>query len=150
MTIRVLLVDSHEMLHAALVEAFEDSDIRIHWLKTVTCESLAAVAEDDNVDLVLLDVKLHGGGGLAALEKIRSCQPDWPVLIYTLQDRPDIVERCRQMGVSGYLIKGVSKFDLLRAIREICAGQEFWPSTLNPSPRPASPGRVAQSEVKHG
>ncbi len=125
MPVRVLLLDSHEALYAAMTDSFDATEFQFRCANSTSAESIAKELAEET-DVVLLDIKVPNGHGIEALQLIREIQPHVPVLIYTLQDRPDVVDRCRLLGAKGYLIKGVSRHCLTSAIRDACDGQGPW------------------------
>ncbi len=57
------------------------------------------------VDAVVLDVKMPGMGGLAALKQIRASYPDLPVVVLTQVDEEQVRDEALQLGASTYLTK---------------------------------------------
>jgi DNA-binding NarL/FixJ family response regulator len=99
----------------------------------MTIEDTAATAQQavekgtaTSADIVLLDVRLGEGDGLAALAQIKAQRPALPVLIYSGYDNPSFAARAVALGAAGYLLKGGPKEELLEAIRRAAAGEMLW------------------------
>jgi DNA-binding NarL/FixJ family response regulator len=77
-------------------------------------------------DVVLLDIRLAEGDGLAALARIKAERPTLPVLIYTGYDNPSFAARAVALGAAGYLLKGATKDELVTAIHRASKGENLW------------------------
>ena len=63
------------------------------------------------------------GDGLNALGRIKLDKPDMPVLMLSTFDNPTYIARSVALGANGYLLKGCSRDELLKAIRTAAAGE---------------------------
>lgn len=101
MTLRVLLIDDHDMLLRGLSLLFETID-GIDIVATTTDGSRALdLAREHAVDVVITDAAMPGTDGLAV---VRACAPHLPTLVLTTFDDARLVAA----GASGYLLKDVS------------------------------------------
>jgi len=78
--------------------------------------------------VILMDVRMEKMGGIEACREIKSRYPDVHVLMITSYSDDKAVVASILAGASGYLLKNVSRTELLRAIRLVASGQ----SLLNP------------------
>lgn len=76
-------------------------------------------------DVVLMDVRMPGGDGLAATEQITASYPDTRVLVVTTFDVDDYVRRALHGGASGFVLKDSDPEDLVRAVRTVHAGESL-------------------------
>jgi len=84
-------------------------------------------------DVVLMDVSLHGMGGIEATRRIVDEHPGTRVLVLTMHDDPETVRDAVAAGASGFLPKNVGRADLAAAIRAVAAGGGFLhPSVTRP------------------
>jgi hypothetical protein len=76
------------------------------------------LARDIHPDLILMDVNLPGINGFAALEKLRADikTKDIPVISVTANALPQDVERGKEVGFEGYLIKPINVPEVIRLI----------------------------------
>lgn len=83
-------------------------------------------------DIVLMDVRMPGMDGLAALEQIKSCAPRVSVIMVTLYDNPEYLFRAVALGAAGYVLKDASRAELLRAVRVTAEGGAIVAPSLMP------------------
>ena len=119
---RVLLVDDQELAREALRSVLgREPDL---WVVGEAAGGREAVAKarDLGPDLVLMDVRMPGGDGLAATREIVQASPDTRVvLVTTYDDREYVVEGLRS-GARGYVLKDATKQELLATLRAVLAG----------------------------
>jgi len=77
-------------------------------------------------DLVVLDLKLPGLSGSAAVRDLQRRHPRIPVVILTTSDHPDVVFDVLRAGASGYVVKGTEPDRILTALREAHAGGSYF------------------------
>lgn len=125
MSIRILIVDDHAVLRDGLRAMLESSgDIRVAGEATDGVEAIEML-ESVHPDVVLMDVRMPNQDGLAALREMRDRDATLPVLILSMYDDPAYVEEAIASGASGYLIKTVTRDELVRAVRAAGAGQGY-------------------------
>lgn len=119
MTLRVLLIDDHDMLLRGLSLLFETID-GIDIVATTTDGSRALdLAREHAVDVVITDAAMPGTDGLAV---VRACAPHLPTLVLTTFDDARLVADLVAAGASGYPLKDVSPNALADAIRAAAEG----------------------------
>lgn len=123
--IRLMLVDDHEVLRQGLRFMLrDDPDVAIVAEAGDGLEAIERMGEAQP-DVVLLDVKMPNLDGLETLRRIRGTWPEIPVLIFTVYDDPEYVEEALQSGASGYLLKSVSREELVRAVHAARDGSGY-------------------------
>ncbi len=115
-TIRVLLVDDHLVVRMGLGAV----------LKSTSGLEIVGEAEDVDgavkqyrshlPDVVLMDLRLPGGGGIEALKIIRGEFPEAKVVMFTTYDFEEDIHRALQAGAAGYLLKNTSSEELAAAL----------------------------------
>jgi DNA-binding NarL/FixJ family response regulator len=121
MAVRVVVVDDHEVVRTGVVSLFEGSDIKVVGQASGGTEAVKVV-KDKKPDVVLLDIRMEEGDGLAALEKLRQSSPSCRVVMLSTYDNPTYVARANAMGASDYLLKGSTRDQLLGAVKAVAAG----------------------------
>ena len=70
-------------------------------------------------EIMLLDIRMPGGNGLAVLKQIKAVSPHTSVIMVTMHDNPDYISRAIAAGAAGYVLKEASRQDFLTAIRTV-------------------------------
>ncbi len=81
--------------------------------------------EDALPDVVVLDIKMPGLGGIEVLRRLKASHPSLPVLMFTAYN--DYVDEAREIGADGYLVKSPDLTPLKDAIRNLSAGNGHAP-----------------------
>lgn len=123
--IRVLVADDHEVVRCGLRSLLADTEVEII-AEVATGEAAVKYALEHDVDVVLLDIRMPSGDGLTALGRIKLDKPEMPVLMLSTFDNPTYIARSVALGASGYVLKGASREDLVKAIRTAAAGESAW------------------------
>jgi len=123
--IDLLIADDHEVVRSGLKTMLADTEIRVVAEVATGSEAVKYALENDP-DVVLLDVRMPDGDGLTGLGRIKLDKPDMPVLMLSTFDNPTYIARAVALGASGFLLKGCSRDDLIRAIRLAAAGESAW------------------------
>ena len=123
--IRVLIADDHEVIRSGLKTLIAGTDIKVVGEVSTGAEAVKFALENE-VDVVLLDIRMPDGDGLTALGRIKLDKPDLPVLILSTFDNPTYVARAVALGASGYLLKGCTRDELIKGIVSAAAGESAW------------------------
>ena len=122
MTLRLVVVDDHPIVRDGLAGIFAlEEDIDVVGQAGSGPEALAVVAERDP-DLVLMDLRMPGGDGFAAIRQLRERGGRPRVLVLTTYDTERDVRRAMAAGADGYLLKDLPRDQLIAAVRELMSG----------------------------
>ena len=123
--IRLLIVDDHEVVRLGMRAVFElEADINVVGEAGNGAEALAKMPVL-TPDVILLDVRMEKMSGIEACREIKNNYPEVAVLMITSFPDEDAVTASIIAGASGYLIKNVSRAELLKAVRQVAAGHSL-------------------------
>lgn len=127
--IRVMLVDDHTLVRAAVRQALEAPDVSLV-AECATAEEALILAPQVRPDVLLLDIQLPGMDGVALVRELAPRLPLTKIVMLTMSgaDR-DLLEAVRN-GAVGYLTKDISPDALLRAVRSAWAGEMAIPRKM--------------------
>src|SRR5438034_694432 len=124
-SIRLLIVDDHEVVRLGLRAAFElEPDINVVGEASDGAEALAKMSVLAP-QLILMDVRMERMSGIEACREIKSRYPDVSILMITSYSDNEAVFASMLAGASGYLLKNLSRAELLRSIRLVASGQSL-------------------------
>ncbi len=128
-TIRVFLLDDHEIVRRGLRELLEpQGDILVVGEASTAEEALSRVPST-RPDVAVLDVRLAEGSGIEVCRSLRAAHPEVRTLILTSFADNDALVAAVLAGASGFLLKQIRGTDLVSAIRRVASGE----SLLDPS-----------------
>lgn len=123
--IRLLMVDDHQVVRLGLMTLLGHyPDIEVVG-QTGTVQTAVEETARLEPDLVLMDVRLPDGNGFDACRQIRARQPQVRVLFLTSYADEQIVLESIDAGADGYVLKEIDESTLVRAIRDVAAGQSI-------------------------
>lgn len=127
--IRVVVVDDNDLLRAGLVTVL-DSDPQIEVVgEAADGPAGVASALREHPDVVLMDVEMPGGDGIAATRRLVEEAPGSRVLILTMFDLDEYVLEGLRAGAAGFLLKTAGPEDLVASVKACAAGE----TTLAPT-----------------
>jgi DNA-binding NarL/FixJ family response regulator len=128
---RLLLVDDHPLVREGL-------KARLSTLPSLEVVGEAGDAQEaaDQVaatqpDLVLMDVGMKDVNGIDLTRQLLAERPDLLVLVLSMYDNPEYVNRAMQAGARGYVLKDAPASDIIDAIAEVMAGGTFLSSAVS-------------------
>jgi DNA-binding NarL/FixJ family response regulator len=124
-SLRVLLVDDHEVVRAGLRALLEAQDgIEVVGEVGTAADAVRQVGFNAP-DVVVMDVRLPDGSGVEATRKIRDRWPDVAVLVLSSFADEEALMSSIEAGASGYLLKRVDTDAIVDAVRAVGAGESL-------------------------
>lgn len=122
MTVRVLIVDDHPIVRQGLCAVLAAQPGLTVVAECGTGEEAVALAAAVVPDVVLMDLRLPGLGGVEATEQIVAAGTATAVVVLTTYDSDGDILRAVAAGATGYLLKDASGEQLVAGIRTAAAG----------------------------
>lgn len=142
MSIKLLVCDDHQVIRTGLASLLAGTEIEIVG-EAATGKETVKLAQKTKPDVILLDIRMPDGDGLATLEKLRSKVPASRVVMLSTYDNPTYIARAVALGASDYVLKGSSREALVATIT--AAGRGESPSRSGELRRIASAMKVRQA-----
>lgn len=121
--IRVLLADDQALLRTGLRTVLEaEEDITVIGEATDGAEAARAAASLDP-DVVLMDVQMPGVDGIEGVRRLVASGSSARVLMVTMFDLDEYVYAALKAGASGFLLKAAEPEEIVRAVRQVSAGE---------------------------
>lgn len=124
---KLLIIDDHPIFRQALTVLLRAirPDVAVEEAGDLP-EALERAAAEA-FDIVLLDLKLPGTTGVAALHTLRERLPDMPVIVVSGETYPPLVREAIEAGAMGFLPKSLPPDALAQALRDVLDGRVFLP-----------------------
>ena len=123
---RVLIADDHPFFREGLRVLLEvTADMELAGEATDGGEAVE-LARTLEPDVILMDLKMPGMGGIDATRKILQQRPETGILVVTMVEEDDSVFAAMRAGARGYLLKGADKEEMLLAIRAVGRGEAIF------------------------
>jgi DNA-binding NarL/FixJ family response regulator len=128
--ISVMIVDDHPSVRNGIIALLHSQpDLRVI-ADTGSGLEATELFRRLKPDVVLMDLRLPGMGGVEATMAIRKEFPDARIIVLTTYDTDEDIYRAMQSGAKSYLLKDGSDGDLLATIRSVYAGEGTLPSRV--------------------
>ena len=125
MTIRVFLLDDHEIVRRGLRELFEAHDDLEVVGEASNAEEAMLRVPPTRPDVAVLDVRLPGTSGIEVCRDLRAIMPELRCLMLTSFADDDALFSAILAGASGYLLKQIRGPELVSAVRGVAAGHSL-------------------------
>ncbi len=126
MAIRVFIVDDHPMVIEGLSSMLRSqTSIELAGFATNAASCLGFFVTQ-SVDVVLMDINLPDNSGIELCALVKAKSPITKIIALSNFDQLSYVERMKESGASGYLLKNTPLAELMEAIETVNAGGAWW------------------------
>jgi DNA-binding NarL/FixJ family response regulator len=129
-TYNVLIVDDHAILRDGIRYLIN----RMKNMKVVGEAVNGAEAiqkfQDLHPDLMILDISLPDRNGMQIAQQILTTSPDSNIIILSMYDDDEYINKCLELGVKGYVVKNESGAELELAIQSVVEGRNYFSSQV--------------------
>ncbi|NLU80478.1 response regulator transcription factor [Micromonospora sp. HNM0581] len=122
MSIGILVVDDQPLVRSAVRMVVAETDDLVIVGEAETGEEAVRLTGELKPDVVLMDLRMPGMGGVEATRRITGQSPETHVLVLTTFDEDDHVFGALQAGAAGFLVKDMPLDDILDAVRTVAHG----------------------------
>jgi DNA-binding NarL/FixJ family response regulator len=130
LTQKILIADDHPLVCAALTHTLRSELPGCTILAVANFSTLqAALSENPDLDLVLLDLHMPGARGFSSLVLLRGQRPGLPVILISSNHHPRTISRAQQFGAAGFLPKSAPLDQMMAAIQTVMAGGTWFPNS---------------------
>jgi two-component system nitrate/nitrite response regulator NarL len=123
--IRIVIADDHPLYREGVARTLdEDAGLSVVG-QAQDAKAAVELAERLRPDLLLLDISMPEGGGLAALRAVMAWDAPPKVAMLTASEEDDVVMQALKAGALGYILKGVGARDLVAVVKDLARGQTY-------------------------
>lgn len=128
--VKIVVADDHDLVRMGIVRMLSDVAGFEVVGEAKTGEEAMRIAKDRQPDVVLMDVKMPGMGGMEATKRILSHNPKIKVIAVTSLSDDLFPERLMKAGACGYVTKGANFDEMIDAIKTVVAGNRYMSSNV--------------------
>ncbi|SHM61832.1 response regulator transcription factor [Flavobacterium xinjiangense] len=130
-TIRVVLADDHVFVRDGIKSLLEnEANIEVAGEATDGLEALKIV-ETAKPDLLILDIRMPNMTGIEVVEKLRSQNNMVKIVMLSMHESEEYVLKSIKAGADGYLLKGSSKEEFLKAVHTVANGGKYFSGDIS-------------------
>ncbi|MEC3953446.1 response regulator transcription factor [Nocardia sp. CDC153] len=136
--LRVVIVDDHPMVVDGLTLALDVDGIEVVGTAGTAREAVEVVARTDP-NVVIMDIHLPDASGLDATRELRQQHPNLSILILSMADDVHTATTALSAGANGYLVKGATRDDIVRAVQAVAGNQVILSAGIARAALPSTP-----------
>jgi DNA-binding NarL/FixJ family response regulator len=123
--IRILLVEDHVIVRDGLKMLLQNQlDMKVVAEASNGIEAKSLLAEME-VDLAILDINMEEMDGIETAEFIKENYKDVKIMMLSMLDNENFVNKSFQAGATGYILKNVKSEEFINAIKEVASGNPY-------------------------
>jgi two-component system, NarL family, invasion response regulator UvrY len=128
--IKILLVDDHDLVRMGMSRMLNDVE-GFSVVGTADCGEVALrLVRELNPDVVLMDVKMPGIGGVEATKRIKSTNSDIQIIAVTSCEDDLYPSKLMRAGASAYLTKRATPEEMIEAVNKVAEGKTYMSSEI--------------------
>lgn len=124
--IRVLIADDHPLFRKGMRTLLDSMPETGVIGEATSGQQAIEMALALKPDLILMDLKMPGGGGLSAIGQLSQQMPDARILVVTLFEDDESVFTALKAGARGYVLKDADEDEMMRAIQAVAQGEAIF------------------------
>ena len=129
--IRVVLADDHVFVRDGIKSLLEnENNIIVVGEATDGQEALTIVASE-KPDLLIVDIRMPHFTGIEVVEKIRQENTPLKIVVLSMHESEEYVLKSIKAGADGYLLKGSSKEEFLKALHTVANGGKYFSGDIS-------------------
>ncbi|MDV5172003.1 response regulator transcription factor [Photobacterium rosenbergii] len=127
----IVIADDHPLFRNALFQSVHMAISGANLLEADSLDSLLTLLDkEDDVDLLLLDLKMPGANGMSGLIQLRSQYPDLPIVVISASEEPSVIRQVRSHGAFGFIPKSSDMRALISSLNQVLDGEPVFPEGL--------------------
>lgn len=128
--IRIVIADDHPLYREGVARSLSDDAELLVVGQAQDADGAVDLTRRLEPDLLLLDISMPGGGGIAALRAVTALPKPPRVAMLTASEEDEDVMQALRAGAQGYILKGVGSRELLALVKDLARGQSYVSPTL--------------------
>ena len=124
--IKIIIADDHQMFLEGICSLLQNTpEVKVMDTALNGSEVIEKIKTAD-VDIVVTDINMPEFDGIALSKHIKKHHPGIKILILSTHNDAEMIGKCIQNEVDGYLLKNAEKEELLKALHTIAGGEKYF------------------------
>lgn len=129
--LKVVLADDHVFVRDGIKFLLEtENQIKVIGEAADGLETINTV-KDLNPDMLILDIRMPNLNGIEVVEKLRADNHNLKIIMLSMHESEEYVLKTIQAGADGYLLKGASKEEFLKALHTVASGNKYYSGDIS-------------------
>lgn len=131
--IKVMIVDDHQVLIDGMKALFEGHELIEICSEALSGNEAIERAENDDVEVILLDINLPDKSGFEVCTAIKKNKPGIKIIALTMHKEAGYISKMAKNGVDGYLLKNTGKEEIVLAAQTVMSGEQYFSQEVTSS-----------------
>ena len=124
--INVVLADDHVLVRDGIKALLEDQTGIVVIDEASNGKEALEVIKTNKPHVLIIDIRMPEMNGIDAVKEVNRLYTDVRTLVLSMHDSEEYVVQAIQAGADGYLLKGASKVEFLKALRKVASGGKYF------------------------
>ncbi|MGS2738158.1 response regulator transcription factor [Sinomicrobium sp. M5D2P17] len=129
--LRIFLVDDHVLVRDGIKALLEEQEEIEVINEASDGDEALRILENETPDLVIADIRMPNMNGIDMIKELKRKSPHIKTLMLSMHDSEEYVVQSIQAGADGYLLKGSSKEEFLKALHKIMNGEKYFSGDIS-------------------
>lgn len=130
--VKIVIADDHWMVRDGLKQLLELDETFQVVAEASSGDECKSVLNDVAADILLLDINLQDINGLQLLKQIRDKRHKIKIIMLTIHNEPEYMNKAFTFGADGYVLKDSDSDVLMRAVKAVLMGENFVDPSMAP------------------
>ena len=130
-TIRVVLADDHFFVRDGIKSLLESEKNIVVVGEATDGQEALEVVTTTNPDLLIVDIRMPHHTGIEVVEKLRTQNNPVKIIVLSMHESEEYVLKSIKAGADGYLLKGSSKEEFLKALHAVANGGKYFTGDIS-------------------
>ncbi|WP_413113793.1 response regulator [Thaumasiovibrio sp. DFM-14] len=127
----IVIADDHPLFRNALFQSVHLAIGGANLLEADSLDSLLILLEkEQDVDLLLLDLKMPGANGMSGLIQLRQRYPTLPIVVISANEEQSIIKQVYRHGAFGFIPKSSDMRTLIDGLNQVLEGDPYYPADI--------------------
>ncbi|NJM81015.1 MAG: response regulator transcription factor [Flavobacterium sp.] len=130
-SIKIVLADDHVLVRDGIKALLEDEKDVLVIDEASNGEEALEVLKNNTPDLLIVDIRMPKKNGIEVVKIVKETYKDLKALVLSMHDSEEYVVQAIEAGADGYLLKGASKEEFLKALYTIASGGKYFSGDIS-------------------